>query len=75
MTNQSTHSQFMTLALEQASYGQLIARPNPAVGCVLVKNNQVVGAGFTQEAGGPHAEVMAIRAAGERAAGATAYVT
>jgi diaminohydroxyphosphoribosylaminopyrimidine deaminase/5-amino-6-(5-phosphoribosylamino)uracil reductase len=75
MPNQRTHDQFMALALEQASYGQLIARPNPAVGCVLVKDNQVVGAGFTQEAGGPHAEVMAIRAAGNLAAGATAYVT
>ncbi|MFT5930550.1 MAG: diaminohydroxyphosphoribosylaminopyrimidine deaminase [Oceanospirillaceae bacterium] len=75
MPNQRTHDQFMALALEQASYGQLIARPNPAVGCVLVKDNQVVGAGFTQEAGGPHAEVMAIRAAGNLVAGATAYVT
>ena len=50
MTQQFTHDQFMALALEQASYGQLIARPNPAVGCVLVKDNKVVGAGFTQEA-------------------------
>lgn len=75
MAIQSHHDQFMALALEQASDGQLIARPNPAVGCVLVKNNQVVGAGFTQQAGGPHAEVMAIRAAGDRAEGAIAYVT
>jgi len=75
MANQFTHDQFMTLALEQAGYGQLIARPNPAVGCVLVKDNQVVGVGFTQEAGGPHAEVMAIKAAGDLASGATAYVT
>ena len=65
----------MALALEQASYGQLIARPNPAVGCVLVKDNKVVGAGFTQEAGGPHAEVMAMRAAGDLVVGSTAYVT
>ena len=75
MANQFTHDKFMTLALEQAGYGQLIARPNPAVGCVLVKDNQVVGVGFTQEAGGPHAEVMAIKAAGDLASGATAYVT
>jgi len=74
-TNQSPHEQYMALALAQASYGQLIARPNPAVGCVLVKNGQVVGAGFTQEVGGPHAEVMAMRAAGGLADGATAYVT
>jgi len=75
MTQQFTHDQFMALALEQASYGQLIARPNPAVGCVLVKDNKVVGAGFTQEAGGPHAEVMAMRAAGDLVVGSTAYVT
>lgn len=75
MPNQRNHDYFMVLALEQASHGQLIARPNPAVGCVLVKHNQVVGAGFTQEVGGPHAEVMAIRAAGDLAKGAIAYVT
>ena len=75
MTEQFTHDQFMALALKQASYGQLIARPNPAVGCVLVKDNKVVGAGFTQEAGGHHAEVMAMRAAGDLAVGSTAYVT
>jgi diaminohydroxyphosphoribosylaminopyrimidine deaminase/5-amino-6-(5-phosphoribosylamino)uracil reductase len=74
-TNQPIHEQYMALALEQASYGQLIARPNPAVGCVLVKDNKVVGAGHTQEAGGHHAEVMAIRAAGDMAGGTTAYVT
>jgi diaminohydroxyphosphoribosylaminopyrimidine deaminase/5-amino-6-(5-phosphoribosylamino)uracil reductase len=75
MANQKTHEQYMALALEQASYGQLIARPNPAVGCVLVKDNKVVGAGYTQEASGPHAEVMAIRAADDMAGGTTAYVT
>lgn len=75
MASLAPHDQFMALALEQASYGQLFARPNPAVGCVLVKHNQVVGVGFTQQAGGPHAEVMAIRAAGDHAAGATVYVT
>lgn len=75
MANQLHHEQFMALALAQASHGQLIARPNPAVGCVLVKQNQVVGAGFTQATGGPHAEVMAIQAAAGNAQGATAYVT
>lgn len=75
MAIQSMHHEFMTLALEQASFGQLIARPNPAVGCVLVKSNQVVGTGYTQQVGGPHAEVMAIQAAGDLANGAIAYVT
>ena len=74
MAIQSMHHEFMTLALEQASFGQLIARPNPAVGCVLVKSNQVVGTGYTQQVGGPHAEVMAIQAAGDLANGAIAYV-
>ena len=75
MAIQSMHHEFMTLALEQASFGQLIARPNPAVGCVLVKSNQVVGTGYTQQVGGRHAEVMAIQAAGDLANGAIAYVT
>ena len=75
MSQQFTHDRFMALALEQATYGQLIARPNPAVGCVLVKGNKVVGAGFTQEVGGPHAEVMAMQAAGDLVVGSTAYVT
>ena len=75
MAHQFNHEHFMELALEQASNAQLIARPNPAVGCALVKQNQVIGTGFTQEAGGPHAEVMAIQAAAGNAAGATAYVT
>ena len=75
MTAMESHEHYMTLALQQGKLAQLIARPNPAVGCVLVKSGQVVGAGYTQEAGGPHAEVMAIRAAGAHAHGATAYVT
>ncbi|SMB80956.1 bifunctional diaminohydroxyphosphoribosylaminopyrimidine deaminase/5-amino-6-(5-phosphoribosylamino)uracil reductase RibD [Corynebacterium glucuronolyticum] len=51
------------------------ARPNPAVGCALVKNGRVIATGSTQRVGGPHAEIMALRAAGEDARGATAYVT
>lgn len=49
--------------------------PNPAVGCVLVRDHGIVGEGTTAPVGGPHAEVVALRAAGERARGATAYVT
>eukprot|EP00775_Hariotina_reticulata_P009437 gene9438-9602_t len=49
--------------------------PNPAVGCVIVKDHQVVGEGFHPKAGLPHAEVYALRAAGRLAEGATAYVT
>lgn len=49
--------------------------PNPHVGCVILRGNEVVGEGFHAFAGGPHAEVVALAAAGERAQGGTAYVT
>ncbi|HCH32560.1 MAG TPA: bifunctional diaminohydroxyphosphoribosylaminopyrimidine deaminase/5-amino-6-(5-phosphoribosylamino)uracil reductase RibD [Oceanospirillaceae bacterium] len=69
------HTHYMALALLQAQQAQLSARPNPAVGCVIVRDGAIVGQGFTQPAGGPHAEVMALRAAGTTSVGATAYVT
>jgi len=53
MSQQFTHDQFMALALEQATYGQLIARPNPAVGCVLVKGNKVLVLGLPKKLVGP----------------------
>ncbi len=65
----------MARALALAERAAHTARPNPMVGCVLVRDGDVVGEGFHQRAGGPHAEVFALRAAGERARGATAYVT
>ncbi|WP_201618375.1 bifunctional diaminohydroxyphosphoribosylaminopyrimidine deaminase/5-amino-6-(5-phosphoribosylamino)uracil reductase RibD [Psychrobacter urativorans] len=68
-------SYFMMLAIEQAKRGQYTARPNPAVGCVLVQGVEVVGQGFHPQAGQPHAEVFALKDAGAQAAGATAYVT
>ncbi len=68
-------AEFMQLALDLAKQGEFTAAPNPAVGCVLVKNGQIVGKGFHAKAGDPHAEVMALREAGENARGATAYVT
>jgi diaminohydroxyphosphoribosylaminopyrimidine deaminase/5-amino-6-(5-phosphoribosylamino)uracil reductase len=49
--------------------------PNPVVGAVVVKNNRVVGKGYHQRAGGPHAEVYALKEAGDQAKGATLYVT
>jgi diaminohydroxyphosphoribosylaminopyrimidine deaminase / 5-amino-6-(5-phosphoribosylamino)uracil reductase len=61
------------LALARRALGKTV--PNPAVGCVIVKDGIVVGEGFHPKAGLPHAEVYALRAAGERAKGATAYVT
>lgn len=66
--------QFMAQALAQASQGRFWTKPNPSVGCVLVRDGAVIGAGFTQPAGGHHAEVQALADAGD-ARGATAYVT
>lgn len=65
----------MAHALELAGRGLYTTTPNPRVGCVLVKDDRVVGEGWHERAGGPHAEVAALRAAGGDAAGATAYVT
>jgi diaminohydroxyphosphoribosylaminopyrimidine deaminase / 5-amino-6-(5-phosphoribosylamino)uracil reductase len=65
----------MQRALVQAARGLYTTDPNPRVGCVLVHGDQVVGEGFTSPVGGPHAEVNALRAAGDAARGATAYVT
>ena len=65
----------MRRALELAAYGEHTASPNPMVGCVLVRDGEIVGEGFHERPGGPHAEVVALRAAGAAAAGATAYVT
>jgi diaminohydroxyphosphoribosylaminopyrimidine deaminase/5-amino-6-(5-phosphoribosylamino)uracil reductase len=66
---------FMAQALRLAGRGLYTTMPNPRVGCVLVKNGEVVGEGWHVRAGEGHAEVNAIAAAGENARGATAYVT
>src|SRR5271165_2161980 len=65
----------MARALQLAERGLYTTDPNPRVGCVLVRDGRVVGEGWHQRAGEPHAEVLALRAAGEEARGATAYVT
>ncbi|MCL6547794.1 MAG: bifunctional diaminohydroxyphosphoribosylaminopyrimidine deaminase/5-amino-6-(5-phosphoribosylamino)uracil reductase RibD [Alicyclobacillus sp.] len=65
----------MRLALQVAKMGKGQTSPNPTVGCVLVRDGEVVGQGAHLKAGGPHAEVHALAMAGERARGATAYVT
>jgi len=62
-------------AAELAERGRGTTYPNPLVGCVLVRDGLVVGEGFHERAGGPHAEIVALQAAGEAARGATAYVT
>ena len=66
---------FMRLALREAEKGLGRTSPNPAVGAVLVKGGRVVARGHHARAGGPHAEVVAIRAAGARAEGADVYTT
>lgn len=66
---------WMRRAIELARQGQYSTKPNPNVGCVIVKDGVIVGEGFHPQAGQPHAEVFALRQAGEQARGATAYVT
>src|SRR5277367_5564176 len=65
----------MARALELASRGLYTTDPNPRVGCVLVRGGRVLGEGWHVRAGEAHAEVLALRAAGPEARGATAYVT
>ncbi|PTD21991.1 bifunctional diaminohydroxyphosphoribosylaminopyrimidine deaminase/5-amino-6-(5-phosphoribosylamino)uracil reductase RibD [Sphingomonas fennica] len=65
----------MGAALALAARGRGQTAPNPAVGCVIVRDGRVVGRGWTQPGGRPHAEAMALEAAGPAARGATAYVT
>ncbi|MDR2195272.1 MAG: bifunctional diaminohydroxyphosphoribosylaminopyrimidine deaminase/5-amino-6-(5-phosphoribosylamino)uracil reductase RibD [Gallionellaceae bacterium] len=71
----TTDSQWMARALQLARRGLETATPNPRVGCVLVKDGAIVGEGWHERAGEPHAEAHALRVAGEAARGATAYVT
>lgn len=72
MTN---HQLWMSKALQLARLGIYSTHPNPRVGCVIVADNQIVGQGWHQKAGEPHAEVYALREAADKAKGATAYVT
>ncbi|GAA3934079.1 bifunctional diaminohydroxyphosphoribosylaminopyrimidine deaminase/5-amino-6-(5-phosphoribosylamino)uracil reductase RibD [Luteimonas lutimaris] len=65
----------MARALRLAERGIYTTRPNPMVGCVIAQGDEVVGEGWHQRQGGPHAEVFALEQAGDRAKGATAYVT
>ena len=65
----------MAHALQLAKRGKYSAHPNPMVGCVLVNNASVVGEGWHERAGEAHAEIIALRAAGDKAKGATAYVS
>lgn len=71
----SDDSRYMARALELAARGLYTTDPNPRVGCVLVRGGDIVGEGWHVRTGEAHAEVNAVRDAGDRAAGATAYVS
>ncbi|MGL4409477.1 MAG: bifunctional diaminohydroxyphosphoribosylaminopyrimidine deaminase/5-amino-6-(5-phosphoribosylamino)uracil reductase RibD, partial [Zoogloea sp.] len=75
MTASADDYRWMARALELAAQGLFTTTPNPRVGCVIVRNGQMVGEGFHRRAGEGHAEVHALAMAGEGARGATAYVT
>lgn len=71
-----THNHYyMSFALALAERGRFGVSPNPMVGCVIVKNNKIVGQGYHQRYGEPHAEIFALKEAGDHAKDATAYVT
>jgi diaminohydroxyphosphoribosylaminopyrimidine deaminase/5-amino-6-(5-phosphoribosylamino)uracil reductase len=71
----SLDTDMMARALQLAKRGLYSTDPNPRVGCVIVRDEEIVGEGFTNPVGGPHAEVNALEMAGEAARGSTAYVT
>ena len=68
-------NQFMARAIALANRGRFTTSPNPNVGCVIVKEGKIIGEGWHQRAGEPHAEIHALQMAKENAVGATAYVT
>lgn len=74
-TQTALDNYYMMLAIEQAKLGQYTTRPNPAVGCVIVQSEEIIGQGYHPKAGMAHAEVYALKEAGKRAQESTAYVT
>lgn len=66
---------YMARAIQLAEQGLFTTDPNPRVGCVIVKDGEIVGEGWHERAGGPHAEIYALKQAGPKAAGATVYVS
>ncbi len=75
MSDRVNETLYMARALRLAARGLYSVDPNPRVGCLLVKDDRVVGEGWHERAGEPHAEVHALRAAGAQAQGATAFIT
>ncbi len=74
-TENAKHFPWLERALELAERGRGATHPNPIVGAVVVSGDELVGEGWHERAGGPHAEVVALEAAGEKARGATLYAT
>ena len=72
---ENINKKYMRMAIELAKKGAGAVNPNPMVGAVVVKNGEVIGRGYHKFFGGPHAEVYALEEAGEKAEGATIYVT
>lgn len=66
---------YMTRAIKISKLGEFTTSPNPNVGCVIVKNNQIVGEGWHEQYGKNHAEINALEVAGKKAQGSTAYIT
>ncbi len=75
ITPNITDNHWMSLALRLAERALGTTAPNPAVGCIIVKNGRIIGRGYTQNGGRPHAETVALQQAGAEAKGATAYVS
>src|SRR5881398_3622584 len=75
MLNHRSDPRFMAAALALAERGRGRTAPNPNVGCVIVKDGKVVGRGWTQPGGRPHAEAMALAEAGDAARSATVFTT
>jgi diaminohydroxyphosphoribosylaminopyrimidine deaminase/5-amino-6-(5-phosphoribosylamino)uracil reductase len=73
--NKPQHEHYMRLALELAARARGRTTPNPLVGAVIVRDGKIIGQGYHQKAGTPHAEVHALREAGDMARGSTMYVT
>ncbi|NNK96265.1 MAG: bifunctional diaminohydroxyphosphoribosylaminopyrimidine deaminase/5-amino-6-(5-phosphoribosylamino)uracil reductase RibD, partial [Desulfobacterales bacterium] len=71
----SNDSYYMKLALREARKGVGRTSPNPCVGAVIVKNNEIIAKGYHKKAGTPHAEIHALQKAGSNAMNATLYVT
>ena len=75
MTARATDARWLDAAARLSMRARSISYPNPGVGCIIVKHGKVVGRGWTAAGGRPHAEAAALQQAGEKARGATAYVT